>query len=39
MEIFKFIEGFYTRERLHSALGFRSPAEFAQAHAKTVGLQ
>lgn len=31
MKIFEFIEGFYNRERLHSALGFLSPAEFEQA--------
>lgn len=37
MKIFEFIEGFYNRERLHSALGFMSPAEFEQAYAKTAG--
>ena len=31
-KIFEYIEGFYNRTRLHSALDFRSPVEFEQAH-------
>ena len=30
-DIFEFIEGFYNRERLHSALGYRTPCEFERA--------
>jgi hypothetical protein len=29
IEIFDFMEGFYNRHRLHSSLGYMSPAEFA----------
>ena len=32
MAIFEFIEGFYNRRRRHSALGYRSPADFEAAH-------
>ena len=32
LKIFEYIEGFYNRTRLHSALDFRSPVEFEQAH-------
>ena len=28
--IFSFIEGFYNRKRLHSAIGYRSPIEWEQ---------
>jgi len=36
LKIFEYIEGFYNRTRLHSALDFRSPVEFEQAHHKEV---
>jgi transposase InsO family protein len=29
--IFEYIEGFYNRRRRHSALGYRSPAEYEEA--------
>jgi len=28
--VFAFLEGFYNRTRLHSAIGYRSPADFEQ---------
>ncbi|MFY7562947.1 transposase [Streptomyces sp. WI04-05B] len=31
--IFDFIEGWYNLHRLHSSLGYRSPAEYETAHA------
>ena len=31
MAVFEFIEGFYNRHRRHSALGYRSPADFEAA--------
>ena len=33
IEIFEYIETFYNRRRMHSALGFMSPAEFEAANA------
>ena len=32
LKIFEYIEGFYNRTRLHSALDFRSPVDFEHAH-------
>ena len=30
--IFEYIEGWYNRERLHSSLGYLSPAQFEELH-------
>jgi len=35
-EIFEYIETFYNRERMHSSLGYLSPAEFEAARAHNV---
>ena len=34
LEIFEYIETFYNRLRMHSALGFMSPVEFEEKMAK-----
>ena len=34
-ELFEYLEVFYNRVRLHSSLGFVSPAEFERAHNQT----
>ena len=35
LDLFWYIEAFYNRERLHSTLGFLSPAEYEERHANT----
>jgi putative transposase len=32
--VFEYIEGFYNRTRLHSTLGYRSPAKYEEEYAK-----
>ena len=39
LKIFEYIEGFYNRTRLHSALDFRSPVEFEHALHKVAATQ
>ena len=38
-DIFLYLEGFYNRTRLHSTIGFQSPAEFEAAYAQKASLQ
>ena len=35
LDLFWYIEAFYNRQRLHSTLGYLSPAEYEERHAKT----
>ena len=35
LDLFWYIEAFYNRERLHSTLGYLSPAEYEDLHANT----
>ena len=34
-EVFRYIEGYYNRQRRHSTLGYVSPAEFEESHQST----
>lgn len=36
-DLFAYVEGFYNRQRLHSALGYRTPAEAEQRAAIATG--
>ena len=36
--VFDYVEVFYNRQRLHSTLGYRSPAEFEQPHVTSRGV-
>ena len=36
-QIFRWIEGWYNRRRRHSSLGYLSPADYEELHAKTSG--
>ncbi len=38
MALFSYVEGFYNPVRLHSALGYRSPAIFEQEHRQAVAI-
>jgi putative transposase len=33
--VFEYIEGWYNTRRLHSSLGYRSPAEYEAIHQET----
>ena len=39
IEIFEYIECFYNRARIHSALGWMSPDEFERAYMEEVSLR